>query len=321
MKKTETYLLRYSKESVKSHDYRIFPSQTTDLNRGTIVTLLRDKKIVDRSPNQLTGEMAMNIPLSNMVTIKDAKGVDKKYASVTLDLPKREYDKKDFTEPEWQKMQKDTAIVELSKRHLQCSVPNIKGEETNINFHVVNQPHYILVNLDAMESEKAEHDSNAKELGYELSLLNKMEDKTEFLHVCYLFGVNPTGIDYGALYNLLNIKIEKDPIKYRQMLKDPERWNKIVLNKALRTARPNTDPVEMYIIEKEAGQYNNYYFENNHIATGYDALLGYFKDNPSLFEFLENELGMKKKELEGESLKPNSEQKRTIGRPKSVQEK
>jgi hypothetical protein len=292
MKKTNTWLLRYSQPSFKTHDPRTFPSETTDVKSGTYPTLLKNRTIIPRRADKTKGEEPMPIPMINTVEFEG-----KRYSAIHLDIPKKEFDdKKYFSEDEWAKCEKDKAIVKFAQKHLQTSYTDATGKQLNNNFYVEDQPYYILTDLDSKSEQIAENDQKIKRLGYELALTYQSEDKTEFINLCYLMGVNPTNTELGTLYNILVTKIEEDPERFDKIIDNPDRWYRIVLNKALRTLRPNTSPAENYISESSEGQYINYYMEGKHIATGYDALIGYFKDNSEMFSFLEIELELKKKE-------------------------
>jgi len=299
-KKINNWVLRYSKETVRSSEFRDFPSQTTDINKGCTVTLLRDKKIIERAPKKEHGEEEMPIPLPERYTF-GGKAYSARYLKTAKDGAKRT----EFSEQEWFELEMGQAIVSFAKRSILCSFPDSTGKEQNTNFRVEGMPYFILTNLDSAQEERSKKDVKTKELGYELTLMFKAEDKAEFNQVAYLMGMNPTGISPEMVYNILSDKITEEPFQYEKILTDPDRWLKIVINKALRTDIPESNPVQTYLVEKPEGQFNNYFYADKHIATGMDSLVGYIKDNDDVLSYLESELGLKKKELkeDGTSVK------------------
>lgn len=297
MKKTDTWLLRYSipMQPNKVHDHRFFPTETTDVKAGTYPTLLKNREIIERKPDKKIGQEPMPVPLVQTWEgphMEQGKSVTARFSCLYLEIPKSQFKKADFTPDQWAKYERDGSILKFAKRQLQTSWCDANGNQLNDNFYVTDQPHYILVNLDGKENDKAEADKKVKKLGYELTLIYENEDKTEFTNLCYLMGINPTGNDLSMLYNVLSEKIANDTENYEKVFTSPDRWYKVVINKALRTERAGYS--ENYINEKTEGQYVSYFSEGRHIATGMDALLGYYKDNKEMFEFLEVNLGLKK---------------------------
>lgn len=290
-------MIRYSQPIFTSHGHRPYPTTTVNVMSGQDVTLLKSGKVITKKPDKSIGEEEKAISLTVPVEMLDHKGEMQKYLTLCLELPKNGITKADYQdENEWKTLEMNTKIIEYAKMNLQTSWLDMAGKQLNNNFHVVDQPYFILSNLDAYETHKAELDQQIKRLGYEMSMIYSKDNKDEFINLCYLMGVNPTGNDYQMLYNTLSLKITENPDFYDKLITDADRWYRTVINKGLRAPRPQTN--ENYINETLVGAYADYSMDGKHIASGHDALLGYFKDNEASFMWLENELGLKKKQPE-----------------------
>lgn len=231
---------------------------------------------------------------------------DEKYKSMTIEVANGKIEE---TDPNRRKiLELNQAKLDFMKRSLFVSWRDYSGKQLNSNFPDSSSDYYILECLDEIETQKSIHDEKIKTLGYELVQIKK--NQTEFYQLCYLFGVNVSTMSIDMAYNILSDLLEKNPDQFEVKMNDPDRWSKIVINKALRTAMPDNDA--NYITEESAGEFTSYYQNGKHIATGYDALLGYYKDNKEIFEALETDIGLKKNG-------PVVEEKKEIKKGKKVQ--
>lgn len=263
----------------------------------------------------------MVIPFAEIVTRFNVQtGTDQKYKSMSFEVPNGKIE--GLEENQKRILESNQAKLEFMKRSLYVSWKDYSGKELNTNFPTDSADFYILENLDDMEYQKSSFDEKIKTLGYELVQIKK--NKTEFYQLCYLFGINISTISVDMAYNLLSDTLTKNPDAFAKKMNDPDRWYKIVINKALRTLLPGHE--SMYLTEESAGEFTNYFQHGKLIATGFDALVGYYKDNVEIFEALESDLGLKKNGVapEVEQTKPEPVEqelpkKRIIGKTK-VQE-
>ena len=309
MKNTTTWRLTYCKPFYGALSIKMFPSESRNIVTGVDEYLLSTGHIINRPPRQEAGQSTMAIPLAEVVTKYNAQTQQtEKYKSVTFEVAVGKIDTMDFHQ---KKILELNAIkLEFIKRSIYVSHKNYQGVQLNQNFPQDAQDYYILENLDEQESQKSALDEKIKTLGYDLVQIKK--NPLEFNHLCYLFGVNISIMHADMAYNILSELLEKNPDAFAYKMNDPERWTKIVINKALRTQMPDSE--NNYITEETAGEFTNYYQNGKHIATGYDALLGYYKDNKEIFEALTNDVGLKKNGPEPEvmaSIPQPMEEKKT----------
>lgn len=321
MKSSTSWRLTYTRPFHGSFSSKLFPADSRNIHTGVDEFLLTTGKVINRPPRREAGESLMVIPFAEIVTRFNVQtGTDQKYKSMSFEVPNGKIE--GLEENQKRILESNQAKLEFMKRSLYVSWKDYSGKELNTNFPTDSADFYILENLDDMEYQKSSFDEKIKTLGYELVQIKK--NKTEFYQLCYLFGINISTISVDMAYNLLSDTLTKNPDAFAKKMNDPDRWYKIVINKALRTLLPGHE--SMYLTEESAGEFTNYFQHGKLIATGFDALVGYYKDNVEIFEALESDLGLKKNGVapEVEQTKPEPVEqelpkKRIIGKTK-VQE-
>lgn len=300
MKNTQTWRLTYCKPFHGSLSIKLFNADSRNIITGEDEFLLTTGKIINRPPRVEAGQNAMAMPLTEVVTkYNPQNGTDDRYKSMTFEVPVGKIETDDVNQKKILELNKDK--LEFMKRSLFVSYKDYSGKQLNSNFPPDSLDYYILENLDELEYQKSSHDEKIKTLGYELVQIKK--NQSEFYQLCYLFGINISTISVDMAYNILSDVLEKNPDAFAKKMNDPDRWVKIVINKALRTLMPDNEV--MYITEETAGEFTSYYQNGKHIATGFDALVGYYKDNTEIFEALQSDVGLKKNGVPAETITEN----------------
>lgn len=320
MKKTETWRLTYCRPYHGFMPMNLFPTDSRNKISGQDEYLLTTGKIINRPAKPELGESCMTIPLTSTTErYNQFTRQNEKHACVIIEVP---IGKIESTDPSYIKIMELNKIkLDFMKRSIYVSYLDFKGRQLNENFPDGAGNFYILENLDAIERDKSINDEKIKTLGYELIQIKKSEE--DFKQLCYLFGVNISQMNFDTAYNILSTLLEKDPLTFDKKMNDPERRYRIVINKALRTKMPSYE--SNYITEETTGEFTTYYQNGKLLATGYDALIGYYKENVEIFDALAHDLdlGAKKNgqaspKLTEEEL--TEEEPKRRGRTKAVQE-
>jgi hypothetical protein len=284
MKNTETWVCRHTLSSENEYSKRVDP---TRYNHSSAMreTLLSNGDVIKRPrtdgeipmPIILMKEIRMNVTVDNRV--KNARFLQGVY-EVAID-------KKGET-PEQKKAR---AIVEFLKGHHEVSYKDMSGTQLNPNFPQNAKAYFELINLDERESQSAKHEILYNELIG--SVIESKENTEDLNNLAYAFGLNPQSLSTDACFNLIKIRIQSNPIEAKRiMFEDTDKYHKIVVNKGLRVTMPNSEST--YIVQDTK---NMFYMNGQLLASNYDGLILYFKENKDMFTFLEDALGFKKKEV------------------------
>jgi hypothetical protein len=283
MKDTETFVLRYLL-STEHGDSMPVSSTSYNYSTGVHETLLSTGVVIKRPKTE--GEIVMPVYLTESVRLKvkvDGRMQDKRFLQQSFELAK---DRKNETV-----QQKNARLkVEFFKEHNAVKYLDSKGVQLNPNFPETAKAYYELINLDEKEGGMAELEIKYNDLVAELISIKEIPE--DLSNMAYAVGIDPQNLSPDAVFNLIKKVIQKDPFSFEKKIRnDSDKYHKIVVNKALRVKNP--DSGSNYLIQTEQGMYS---MNGQIIASSYDALILYYKENPEMFAFLENELGFKKKE-------------------------
>lgn len=290
-KNTETWVLRYMIPTIQ-HKKEV-SSRYFDSKLGTNRFLYKDctiKSIEPLEPNALFPLFLFDEYFGKGKEI-DGCEKNKRYLQRSFEVNNNEKE-------ETLEQKRDKACVKFIKSHYEVSNVSLSGDEQNPNISSNSTVRYQLINLDAIENEIADKEELVNELIGELTAIKKNSEE-EFNNLSYGLGINPTHMSLQANYNFIVNQIKKDPLKFKKFLhEDTDKYFKMVANKALKVDKTANEP---YIKDDGSG---NYYMGGSLIASSYNSLIGYLKDNTEVMEFLEADLGFKKKEPIKASTKP-----------------
>lgn len=292
-KNTQTWRIKYLLPTRDTK--KLIAASYYDYSKSRHIYLLRDGKTVERP--LVAGEELMVIYLSEetqqMYKNPDGRVENKRFVYKDMEVA---IDKKDETT----KQRINRCLVDFLKNHYEVSWKSLDGKEQNNNIPQNGKVYYELENLDAKEAEMAEHEALCNELIAEV--LEIKANPTDLSNLAFGLGINPVGLGDDKIFNLIKTVVRKDPKAFHEFLHgDSDKYYKIVLNKALKTAKPNGFN---YIVEDLSG---NYRVNDELVASNYAKLILYFKEFPQMFEYLEVELGFKKKEPQLASTKSEVE--------------
>lgn len=284
-KNTDTYLLIYRIPT--QHHSKQLSSSYIDLKTSKTKRLLSTGE-VSNSETLKEHEREMPIMLFDSYIGKgeriDGLEAGKHYRAKSFEVSK------DSKMPEDRKI-RDT--IEFISNHYEVSYKAYhqddfrKGAELNPNLG--SNIRYYLINIDARETQLAEREEIVAGLIHELSTIknNSIED---FNNLAFGFGINPYNLSLQGTFNSIVAIIKNSPDAFSKFLhEDTDKYFKMVLNKALRINKPSS--TDTYVVEDS----NCYYINGELIASNYDSVLGYLKENKEMMEFFEHELGFKKK--------------------------
>lgn len=285
-KKTETWILRHTLSSQMQQSKRV-SSVSFDFATGKSKTLLITGEITTREISPAERVMPIFLFEEHKEVARGTDGIvrELRYLQKTFEVAKNPADDND-------EQKKNRKTIEFLKSHYEVSYKDIHGKEQNKNVREGGKMYYQLINLDAKESQLAENEILYNELLSEVITLKENEE--EFNDLAFGLGINPVGLSTDKVFNMIKGMIAKSPTAFKDFLmNDNDKVYKIVINKALRTKMPDSE--FNFITEDEN---RNYKMNGQLLASSYDALLLYFKENAELFEYLQRNLGFKKNEEE-----------------------
>lgn len=285
-KKTETWILRHTLSSQNQQSKRV-SSVSFDFASGKSKTLLITGEVTTReiSPAERVMPIFLFEEFKEIVRGNDGIVREMRYLQKTFEVAKNPADDND-------EQKKNRKTIEFLKSHYEVSYKDISGKEQNKNIKDGGKMYYTLINLDAKESQLAENEILYNELIAEIIALK--ENEQEFNDLAFGLGINPVGISTDKVFNMIKNMVAKNPQAFKDFLmNDNDKVYKIVINKALRTKMPDSD--FNFITEDEN---KNYKMNGQLLASSYDSLILYFKENSELFEYLQRNLGFKKNEEE-----------------------
>lgn len=285
-KNTETWKLKYLVSTVKTRTKNIIPTYRYN---GNDITLLSNGETIHRTPLLTDNKMQTILQSEEYIVERSRSGdvVRNRYLYTELECSMAAKKESDYSGQDFAMLEKNRKTIEFYKKHIEVYVPDGGGKNTNTNN--IGQRNYELINLDQVETDKVELSELENRLMCELHDIYHNDE--EFSSVAYMMGVNPTGLNKNMVFNTLSGIIKKDKASLddfdKKLNKDDDRWVKTVINKALREVDKNTG--SSYIETDLNKMYN---MNGSHIASNYNALVAYMKDNGKLFKGLESSLSM-----------------------------
>lgn len=287
MKKTETWAIRYFLPYKHASNRRVHEINATTIDRvkGKTITLLSGGKTVERAAFKEETKMLIGVFGDHIVQEIDRHSkqrVTNRYPEQRFEVPKPGFTKADYGD-QWDILEKNRIVVEFLQNHAEVSWKDSKGNQLNPNFPPSCEIYYNLINLDGIEAEKA--DAEIKEHRLTGILIEYKSNPEELRNLAYGLAINPVSLSDNDIFNVIRDIIRATPDKFEKFINDGDKWYTIVLQKALRT-----DFNGEKIINDDGNR--NYRMAGQLIASGFDSLITYFKDNEKLFEGLMNKLGM-----------------------------
>ncbi len=283
-KKTETWILRHTLSSQMQQSKRV-SSVSFDFATGKSKTLLITGEVTTREISPAERVMPIFLFEEHKEVARGADGIvrELRYLQKTFEIAKNPADDTD-------EQKKNRKTIDFLKSHYEVSYKDIHGKEQNKNIKDGAKMYYQLINIDAKETQLAENEILYNELVGEVIAMKENEEL--FSDLAFGLGINPVGISTDKVFNLIKSMIAKNPKSFKDFLKnDTDKVYKIVINKALRTRMPDSE--FNFIVEDEN---KNYRMNGQLLASSYDSLILYFKENSELFEYLQRNLGFKKNE-------------------------
>lgn len=283
-KNTETFLLIYKIPT--QHHSKSLSSNYIDIKTSKPKRLLITGDVVERALTENEKEMPIHLFDTYLGKGERIDGLErnKRYLSKTFEVAKN---------PENPEQRKIKSTVDYISKHYEVSFKGYHADDfrlgAELNKNVGSTTRYYLINLDARDNELAEREEMIANLVHELSTI-KNSSVEEFNNLAFGFGVNPFNLTLQATFNSIVSIIKDNPTRFSDFLhNDTDKYVKIVLNKALRVAKPSSN--DTYVVENNGC----YYINGELIASNYDTAIGYLKENKEMMEFFEHELGFKKK--------------------------
>lgn len=305
-KKTDSWVLRYSLSNQTLPQKQV-QSISYNFSKGHYEHLLTTGEVITREPKENESRMPLFLFEEFFKEEKGKDGITRKnrYLQRTFDCPKPSSKKTDFSEEEWNVLQKNKCIIDFLKRHNEISHKDINGKQLNKNLPDGTKSYYELINTDDQSNQEAESEIRYNELINEV--VGIMDNEDDFRALAWGVGMNPTGLSNSAIFNLMKNVVRNDMTGFDNFLhRDSDRYLKTVINQALRTAKTDDANDESFITQDE---HKNYRMNGVLLAGSYDSLLIYFKENSEMFEGLEIRMGLKKKQNLADSVQEPAREK------------